>query len=108
MKVPGTKIDRQVAIEVTQRGRLLKTHLKDGALDARTNDNMLPIIFKQVLDQGPHDLIGRLKVTQDSLRAIELCNCLLPQQFCWGSGGHGWLLLVLRTANAAPVWRGGN
>jgi hypothetical protein len=50
MKMPRTQVHRQVAVKVAELGRLLKAHLKDGALDARTNDNMLPVTFKQVLD----------------------------------------------------------
>src|SRR5262245_5759677 len=92
MKVPGTKVHRQVAVEVAELGGVLKAHLKDSTLDTRTNDNVLPVMLKQVLDQGLHRLFCRLKVTQDSGRAIELCNRLLPQQFCLGCSGHRLLL----------------
>src|SRR5712691_11540856 len=107
MKVPGTKVHREVAVEVTELGGLLKTHLKDGALDARTNDNTLPVMFKQVFDQGLHRLVCRFKVTQDSCRAIELFNRLLPQQCCVGNCGHGLFLMrrVVTCHRGAPLAR---
>src|SRR5215471_4414609 len=92
MKVPGTKVHRQVAVEITQLGGLLKAHLKDGALDTWTNNNTLPVMLKQVFNQSLHSLVCRLKVTQDRLCAIELCNRLLPQQFGLGRCGHKLLL----------------
>src|SRR5262249_4834004 len=92
MKVPGTEVHRQVAVEVAELGGVLKAHLKDSALDTRTHDNMLPVMLNEVFAKGLHRLFCRLKVTQDSCRAVELFNRLLPQQFCLGSGGHRLLL----------------
>src|SRR5215471_3156117 len=92
MKVPRTKVHRQVTVEVAELGGLLKAHLEDGALDTWPNNNTLPVMLKQVLDQSLHDLVCGLKVTQDCLRAIELCYRLLPQQFGLGRCGHKLLL----------------
>ena len=52
--MPGAEINRQVTVEVTQLWCLLKAHLKHRTLDARTNDNALPIVLKQVFDHDDH------------------------------------------------------
>ena len=88
--MPGAEINRQVTVEVTQLWCLLKAHLKDSTLDARTNDNALPIVLKQVFDQCLHRLFRRLKVTQHSLRAVELFKGLSLQQFGLGEAGLYW------------------
>src|SRR5712691_5856933 len=93
MKMPGAEINCQVTVEVTQLWCLLKAHLKDSTLDARTNDNALPIVLKQIFDQCLHRLFRGLKVTQRPLRAVELFKGLSLQQFGWGGCSHRRLLL---------------
>src|SRR5271156_1760720 len=72
MKMPRTEVDGEVTVRDADFRRLYESNLKHSAFEARTDNNMCPILDEQFLHQVSHDLFRWRKITVRSDRVIGL------------------------------------
>jgi hypothetical protein len=121
VEVPGATapdLHREVAVEQRQVRALGEASLEDGALDARAEDDVLPVVFEELPRQGQERRFGgvdgevlgtaAVEVIDDgagkrSLRALRLPGLDLVAKRSRVSG-HGGSLLSIHWQSTSLHW----
>src|SRR5437016_5257576 len=92
MKMPGTEIHSEVAVEHCELRRFAESHLEDGALDTRSHRDVSPMIFEQPLDESVHRIGGRREVPVFGDAPVQLLDNLVLAHVCGIDLAHGTCL----------------